>query len=74
MLLFWTWTQSKYQISQIITYFFFIFPKLTLKPRALKLKCNAFPRVYEFLMIVTIQNKSFPKFDVQVAVHRDKFL
>ena len=60
MFLFWTWAQKKYQISQIITYFLFSFPKLTLKPRALTLKYNAFPRVYEFLMIVTVQNKSFP--------------
>jgi hypothetical protein len=25
-------------------------------------------------MIVKLQNNSFPKFDVQVTVHRDKFL
>jgi hypothetical protein len=61
MFLFWTWAQNKYQISQIITYFLFSFPKLTLKPRALTLKCEPFPRVYEFLMIVTVQNNSFPK-------------
>jgi hypothetical protein len=61
MFILWIWTQKKYQISQIITYFLFSFPKLTLKPRALTLKYNAFPRVYEFLMIVTVQNNVSPK-------------